>query len=335
VSRILISIKMAMKVTIQQLQDNLVLIKSVERQYCIDCIGRIQSLDLPFTNNLVAEKFSCKLTHIVDSINSDQIQVNLTNTSMKTVCAVDVILFDSSPRKSMALENDEWKVALVMEKRICNNCVFNRGTSGLTSRSKTQYHFPSHNVFIHLKPKSMEGQAIILNHIASLLENGALADIQFHINDTILPAHSLIISAASPVLAAMFFNNFQEKSTRIVTIIDASLEAFKQFLRYLYTGNILDGVKEVMAADLFVLADKYGVEPLKEECTVCLVEQLSVMNAVDTLIIAHLHSSTVLYQEAISFMSRNASAVYSSSRFLDFKMDFPDLYLEVDSMIKN
>ena len=335
-----------LKTNLEKIGNNSLLIRTVvEPDICLQH-GILDQL--PISTKLTEGNFSCELHYKVDPHSSQQIIVTLTDAS--SIFAVDVIILNAGYNQQMIkkkekqfipstdaqkiVKNEEWwEVVLSMKRSICSKCT-HQNWMQIVMRSlpisNAQCHFPSHNLYIHLKSKSMEGQAIILNQIASFLENGALADIQFHINDTILPAHSLIVSGACPVLAAMIFNNFQEESTRIITITDASLEVFKQFLRYLYTGNILDGEKEVMAADLFVLADKYGVESLKEECAVCLVEQLSVMNAVDTLIIAHLHSSTTLYDETISFMSRNASVICSCSRWLRFMKENPLLCFEAN-----
>ena len=176
---------------------------------------------------------------------------------------------------------------------------------------------------------------MILKHVASLLDNETSADIEFHVNGTKLVAHSLIVSAGSPVLAAMFQNDFQEKSKRIATIKDTTVEVFQQFLRYLYTGDVLENKKDAIVTDLFALADKYGVDSLKDECAVYMAEQLSVENAVDTLIAAHLHSSTTLYEETVSFISRNATAVYSHRDWFILMIENPKFCFQVSQCIKS
>ena len=322
-----------LKVSIQYTKNDSFLIKSVGRQYCIDCINRLERIDVPFTTNLNIEKFSCKLIYWVDPFDSAQMIVKLTDLTMKSVYAIDVVLYDTSPSKEMVFQNNEWKATLDMKKKVCTNCVFNRQSFGLVNRKKAQYHFPGHNLYIHRKPQPNEGQSIIVNHIVSLLENEAFADVHFDVTGARLPAHTLIVSAGSPVLAAMFQNDFEERSTGIVNIKDTSVETFRQFLRYLYTGNMPECKEDATVADLFGMADKYGVDSLKEECAVCLAEQLDVENAVDTLIKAYLHSSTTLYEETMSFVSRNASAICSQPSWLILMKEYPDLCFEATQFI--
>ena len=309
------------------------LIKSMDRQYCIECIDRLQSIDSPFTTELMVGKFSCKLVHLVNPFKSNQIIVKLIGLPVTFLYAADVVFYDTTPNKAMVLEKDEWTVTLDMKKQVCFSCVLNRQMSSLINRNKVQYHFPSHNLYLYRKPHTKKGQSTIVNHVASLLDNETSADIEFHVNGTKLVAHSLIVSAGSPVLAAMFQNDFQEKSKRIATINDTTVEVFQQFLRYLYTGDVLENKKDAIVPDLFALADKYGVDSLKDECAVYMAEQLSVENAVDTLIAAHLHSSTILYEETVSFISRNMLTVCSCADWLSFMKEYPELCFVVNKSI--
>ena len=60
--------------------------------------------------------------------------------------------------------------------------------------------------------------------------------------------------------------DFIESRTRVVEIQDTKPQVFKQLLQYLYTGKAPQIEEEGMAHDLFIVADKYGVDLLTEEC---------------------------------------------------------------------
>ena len=112
------------------------------------------------------------------------------------------------------------------------------------------------------KPKTDE--APILQNIVSLLKNRNPEDMTFEIGGNNLHAHTEIVGASSPVLAAMFQNDFEESRTQTVKIEDTTVEVFQQFLHYLYANQVPEMKKEGIAAGLFELADKYEVDSLKE-----------------------------------------------------------------------
>lgn len=66
-------------------------------------------------------------------------------------------------------------------------------------------------------------------------------------NNQHIGGHVAILSASSPVLAAMFQHNTQEAQTRRVRIEDVSFDIFNQFLFYLYAGCLIQPLNEETA----------------------------------------------------------------------------------------
>ena len=174
-----------------------------------------------------------------------------------------------------------------------------------------------------------KGEKNILGHLAKLLNDPSLADVSFKVKNETLKAHTIIVSAGSPVLSAMFQSNFVESRTRIVEIKDTKPAVFKQLLQYLYTGQALEIKQEGMAHDLLVAADKYGVESLKEECANVLIKNLKVETAAQTLITAHLHSSSELYEATLTFMSKHGKAICSRRDWMELIKNYPELCFQV------
>lgn len=171
-----------------------------------------------------------------------------------------------------------------------------------------------------------EGEKNVLNHLSKLLEDQTLSDVTFQVQGESIKAHSILVAAGSPVLAAMFEQNFIEKHTRVIKIQDIKAPVFKQLLQYMYTGKASEIGKEDIARDLLVAADKYGVESLKEECIKILIENLNSSNAIPILILAHLHSAPILLQATLSFMSLNGKGVCSHSiAWKQLMKNYPDL----------
>ena len=173
-----------------------------------------------------------------------------------------------------------------------------------------------------------KGEKNVLDHLSKLLKEQTLTDVTFKVKNEALKAHTIILAAGSPVLSAMFKNNLIENRTRIVEIKDTKPAVFKQLLQYIYTGNAPEMVREGMAQDLLVAADKYGVESLKEECILVLIKNLKVENAVSTLVFSHLHSSSKLEEETLLFMSLNGTAICSRKDWMDLMKTYPDLCLQ-------
>ena len=178
------------------------------------------------------------------------------------------------------------------------------------------------------KPGSIlgKGEKNVLAHLSQLLEDQTSSDVTFQVQDESIKAHSILVSAGSPVLAAMFQQDFIEKHTRDVKIQDTKAKVFKQLLRYIYTGKAPEIGNEDIARDLLVAADKYAVESLKEECIEILIRKLSVGNAIPILILAHLHSAPKLLQATLLFMSLNGKEVCSRSmEWKQLMKSYPDL----------
>ena len=178
-----------------------------------------------------------------------------------------------------------------------------------------------------------EGEVEVLANLSHLFQDQALADITFKVMKETIKAHSIIVSAGSPVLLAIIQQDFLEKQTKIVEIKDTKPDIFRQLLMYLYTGQCSDLEKEGVARDLLVAADKYGVESLKEKCALFLIKNLKVENATHTLIVAHLHSSHELYKATLDFMSQHGRAICSRSDWMDLIKNFPELCFQATQLI--
>jgi len=196
--------------------------------------------------------------------------------------------------------------------------------------------FFSVDILIDFKDDSVylkTGEKNVLDHLSKLLKEEYLADVTFKVKNETLKAHRIIVASGSPVLSAMFQQDFVEKKTGIVEIEDTQPEVFRQLLQYLYTGQSDDMHKEEMALNLLVTADKYGVESLKEECALILIKNLKVENATQILLTAHLHSSSKLLQQTMSFISKNGKAICSKADWLKLMKHYPDLCFQATQLI--
>ena len=93
--------------------------------------------------------------------------------------------------------------------------------------------------------------------------NRKMTDVEFLVKEEAFGAHRSLLSARSPVFAAMFSSGMKEAETGQVRVEDVDPTTFQQFLKFLYTGTF---EPSFMDGDLFDVADKYQVETLMELC---------------------------------------------------------------------
>ena len=276
---------------------------------------------LPHSTSVSEGVFCGTLTHRKHPTNPKRVVVQLSTDN-----AVEGVEAIQSQRNGicsqrMALDNNQWTVVLEVDDvyKLCPNC-----------GAQFQLKIPSLVLYIYLKPPMRNGPKMTIDKLATLLENQTLCDIHFDVDGEKLAAHSQIVAAASPVLAAMF----QQRAVtpvKEISVKETNAHVFGNFLRYVYTGNAaqLENEKVTGVIGLFALASKYAVEVLKEDCADCLARQLSVENAVGILVAAHLHSHERLYDTTVSFITRNSIDVCSLADWACLTEEYPDLCIRV------
>ena len=182
-----------------------------------------------------------------------------------------------------------------------------------------------------------QGEKKIMNGLADLFVNQSHCDVQFRLKDelTTVGAHVAILSAGSPVFAAMFQTECLESRTRKVVINDIQMNVFWQLLTYLYTGNAPDLENEEITQLLFEAADKYGVTTLKNECVDVILHQLTVSNVISLLVWANFHSIHLLYEAAMTFIAVNGRHLCFRPDWVKLMTDYPGLCLSATQRIVN
>ena len=136
----------------------------------------------------------------------------------------------------------------------------------------------------------------------------------------------MILSARSPVFAAMFSTDMKEKLNKEVVIEDVDADVFSNFLRFIYTGSCQ---VENKTTELLACADKYGLKDLKTMCGQHLERNLSSENAVESLILADTHSAAGLKAASVKFISSNRTVINQSSEWESLLSSHTHLAVEV------
>ena len=171
----------------------------------------------------------------------------------------------------------------------------------------------------------------LISGVSGMFHNQTLCDIKFKFkNNEEIGAHVMILSARSPVFCVMLRSDFVESKTRIVNIADIEMEVFKEMLIYMYTGKAPSVTELNFTKSLYEVADKYCVEPLKNDCTNILISQLSNKNAMELLVWAQFQSLPELLNKAMNFIVENCKELCFQPEWLDFMTNHPKLCLQIN-----
>ena len=132
-------------------------------------------------------------------------------------------------------------------------------------------------------------------------------------------------------------NCLQKRSNRSSFDRDIDSRVFRKLLRFLYTGS--SGFSKQDPSDvlqaLFLAADKYQVDALREICEECLMLKLAIQNVLHLLAWAHQYGASKLKETAMTHIVHNRKEVWKLKGWADFNKKYPDLfYLACDRMVQ-
>lgn len=117
------------------------------------------------------------------------------------------------------------------------------------------------------------------------------------------PVHSAILIAHSPVFAAMFTHETDEKKAGRCEIPDVDTETLSVVLEFLYSCSTRD--LKPIADRVLEAADKYDIPDLVKVCEIHLVKAITLHNVAHFLILADQHNFANLENVALEFVSKN------------------------------
>ncbi|KAI9563081.1 hypothetical protein GHT06_010538 [Daphnia sinensis] len=264
---------------------------------------------------------SCQLNY---KTNGQQLVLELNFTLLKTlepkkIKTISILATNDGVKQQMILNQAKWTTSWTKQQQAVH-------FGHLNMRYPSVISF---DLLIDLTPNALavtKGAKHVLDHILNLWKTKTLSDVTFRCKGKDIKAHAMILASCSPVLAAMFADDFKEKTEKVVEIKDITHSTFSRLLQFMYVGDAsLETVPEEEITQLLVAADKYNVDTLKEDCALHLSKNLKVENASRFLVLAHLHNSPVLHEATLEFMSKNAKAICSRKDWMDIIKNYPEL----------
>ncbi|XP_065205321.1 speckle-type POZ protein-like isoform X1 [Planococcus citri] len=213
-------------------------------------------------------------------------------------------------------KNDYFKNNLLIDNTLTINVelIFSAVCDSISETSSSPL---SRDETLQLYPTLSIPACDLSENFGQLLGQDKLTDIVLSVNGQEFPAHKIILSARSPVFAAMFEHNVKENEENRVYINDMDEEVASEMIRYIYTGKC-EKLAE-LATGLLVAADKYNLSRLKMICADELYKTLSVDNAASILLLADMHSVIELKNGVIKFIVSKLADVMNSEGWKNIK----------------
>ena len=139
-----------------------------------------------------------------------------------------------------------------------------------------------------------------------------------------VPCHKHVLSAASPVFAAMVENEHIEAIENKANI-EVSPEVGQDFIRFLYTGELEEGIVKEEATVFLELGEKYDVQGLKDLAEDQMVKLLDKKNMVEFLSVGDMFNAGRIFEAALRMTKSNIT-------WLRSQVFHPSLDLNVTQM---
>jgi len=165
-------------------------------------------------------------------------------------------------------------------------------------------------------------------NLEQLFNNRSETDVCFVVSGMEIKAHKLILSARSPVFAAMLKSGMRESVENRVEINDIAPDIFEALLRFIYTDRV--DHTQLDSKDLLVAANKYLLPLLKLQCQQFLCQTIAYENYVELLLLADLHNAVLLKKSVLNFIRRNRDDIMQSDAWKKLKQSRPDLSFVFD-----
>jgi len=154
---------------------------------------------------------------------------------------------------------------------------------------------------------------LLVSKFAKLTDTG---DMEFHVNGTVINAHSSIISVWSLPLATMLTSPMREGFSKSIEIKDEEPEIVRTMVKYFYTGSV--DLKSDNALPLLRLCTLYDIVSLRDKCCDYLLGRISLDNCLDLFLISWLHEQEetlqwkLLLQANTEFITKNSDEIVRS-----------------------
>jgi len=153
------------------------------------------------------------------------------------------------------------------------------------------------------------------------------SDIGFIVAGQEIKAHKLILSARSPVFAAMFRSDLKKKVMDRIDLPDVSPDIFNEFLHFIYTDRV--ELTESNVTPLLAAADNYLLPLLKFKCEEFIIKNLSIENCTEMMTLADLHNALNLKKMTEDYFRSHHTEIRKTESWKALKKFHPDIAFNI------
>eukprot|EP01031_Cornospumella_fuschlensis_P031725 gene31725-38342_t len=147
------------------------------------------------------------------------------------------------------------------------------------------------------------------------LSNSQTSDIDAELRYVELPAHKVIVSAASDVFKKMLTVDMRESQTNVITIPNFSASIVKEMLRFLYTGGCDEHVLHEDAETLLSVAKQYDIPSMVSYLEDYYANSVTVQNIVQVWQLSQTYECPALETALLKFVREHQQDVLKKRAF--------------------
>lgn len=209
-----------------------------------------------------------------------------------------------------------------------------RRSADVLSQSPSRVRSNSDPLFADLT-KTLDHN-VLVSALEGLLNNQRTSDVEIVVDGHTVFAHSPILASRSPYFRTMFDSGFRESiqaqsngGTIRIEITDFPFDVIYAFVTYIYTNRM---VTTVAAKDIFLVADKYEVLPLRDLAEKAITDTLSVDRVCEQLF-AYGHRFPTLRSKMIHFIATHFQQIDQKCDLVDLIQEFKHQMEEGDQIL--
>lgn len=180
----------------------------------------------------------------------------------------------------------------------------------------------------------------VYNMFETLLFSEKFSDVIFEVLDesvtppcTMLHAHRCILASTSEYFNIMLSGKWKESNNdathAIIKVKNHSLEVYKTFLTYIYTGNIDRDVVKTHSMELLDLAAECQYHTLVSFCENEAAKGVSIDNVMTMLVSAYRHELKLLKGVCFKFIKANSMQLMVNTSFTSFLSNHESIANEI------
>jgi RCC1 and BTB domain-containing protein len=174
-------------------------------------------------------------------------------------------------------------------------------------------------VLVSAEAETVVAASSLIDDFDTLVDQDTFSDVTFMVESRPIYAHRAILAARSEHFRAMFSSGMRESNSDTIPIANTRYDIFLALLRYIYTDRVDLSAED--AAELYMTAEMYRLDRLKDLCQMQVLAQLSTENAPTILGVADSMASLHLRTLCIKFIVRNFDEVSKVDAFNELSRD--------------